>query len=99
VHLDTVEPFVVGSEILSSPRQQTLESAYTDEPFLILPELKSLSRHALKIVDSGLEVRFPVRKLHPVSSQLSGCCFEFDSVGNECYPLVVHKQDLIKDQV
>ena len=32
LHLETVEPFVVGSEILSSPRQMSLESAYTDEP-------------------------------------------------------------------
>ncbi len=58
LHFETVEPFVVGSEILSVPRQLPLETAFTDEPFLILPELKSLSGHALKIVDSNLEVRF-----------------------------------------
>ena len=99
IHLDTVEPFVVASEILSSPRQLPLETAFTDEPFLILPELKSLSGHAVKIVDSSLEVRFPVRKMFPVASQLSGCVFEKDSVGSECFTLVVHKKDLIKDQV
>jgi hypothetical protein len=99
LHLETVEPFVVDSELLSVPRQLGLESAFTDEQFLILPELKSLSSHAIKIVDTGLEVRFPVRKLFPVSSQLSGSCMERDSVGNECYPLMVHKKDLIKDQV
>ena len=99
LHLETVEPFVVMSEILSLPRQLPMEMAFTDEPFLILPELKSLSRHALKVVDSSLEVRFPVRKLFSVPSQISGSCFERDSVGNECFTLVVHKKDLIKDLV
>ena len=43
---------------------------HSDEPFLLLPELKSLSNHALRIFDTSVELRPPLNKVGKQPSQL-----------------------------
>ena len=49
---------------------------HSDEPFLLLPELKSLSNHALRIFDTSVELRAPLNKVGKQPSQLQVNCFE-----------------------
>ena len=60
---DSVEPFEVSHTLTSLKHglPLTSSSAFTDEPFLILPQIKSLSPHDLLVLDSWLEPRAPVR--------------------------------------
>ena len=95
LNLDTVEPFLISSELLSCRNQQKMQTAYSDEPFLLLPEVKALSMHALRIVDSSVELRYPLKRLgQNQPSQLKGCTLYQDSVGNECYAAKVTRSDL-----
>lgn len=75
-------------------------TAYTEEPFLLLPRIRSLSGHAVTICDSWLEVRHPVRLARkmdssPIGSQLKDCHLFTDSECAECFPLVVKREDLL----
>ena len=68
-----------------------METAYSDEPFLIVPEVKALSSHSLRILNSSVEVRPPMKSLNRSTiSQLAGCTMYKDSVANECYAIQVH---------
>ena len=61
----------------------------------------------VKVVDTWLEVRHPVQLLNQqddkhepsrrqhVNSQLAGCYLFKDSVGHECFPLVVRRSNLL----
>ena len=73
-----------------------MQTAYSDEPFLLLPEVKALSGHALRIVDSSVELRYPMKRLGGQNqpSQLKDCTLYKDSVGNECYAMKVSRADL-----
>ena len=53
---DSVEPFEVSRTLTSLKHGLpiTSSSAFTDEPFLILPQIKSLSPHDLLVLDSWL---------------------------------------------
>ena len=96
VDFDTVLPFEQGSELLSCKRQMPINNAYTDEPFLLLPMIKSLSCHPIKIVNSWLEAKHPVEicNKEKMPSQLAECLFNKDSIGTECFPLIVRKDSL-----
>ena len=97
IEMDSISPFEMGSELLSCKRQLPLENAFTDEPFLFLPEIKSLSHHSVKIIDSWLEVKHPVQICgeKKIPSQLAGCVLYKDSIGNECYPLIAKRENLV----
>ena len=72
-----------------------METAYSDEPFLIVPEVKALSSHSIRILNSSVEVRPPMKSLNrSAMSQLAGCTMYKDSVANECYAIQVQRQDL-----
>ncbi len=72
-----------------------MQKAYSDEPFLLLPELKSLTSHSIHILDSTVEVRHPIRRVdNSLPSQLRGCTMYHESVGNECYALEIGRKDL-----
>ena len=72
-----------------------LATAFTDEPFLLLPEIKSLSEHDLVVLDSWLEPRAPVRLVGGASpSQLTGVEVTKDAVCRECRPLIIKAEDL-----
>ena len=74
--------------------QQKLETAYSDEPFLLVPEIKALSEHPLRILNTSVEVRLPMRLLNDSVSQLTGCTLYKESVANECYAIQIKRQDL-----
>ena len=69
---DSVEPFEVSHTLTSLKHglPLTSSSAFTDEPFLLLPQIKSLSPHDLLVLDSWLEPRAPVRYLCAVLKNL-----------------------------
>lgn len=92
--LETVEPFLIGSELLSCRTQQKMDTAYSDEPFLLVPEIKALSNHSVRILNTSVEVRSPMRLLNGSFSQLVGSTLYKDSIANECYAIQVKKQDL-----
>ena len=96
IDFDTILPFEQSSELLSCKRQIPISNAFTDEPFLLLPAIKSLSCHPIKIIDSWLEVKHPVEicDKKKIPSQLADCLFNKDSVGTECFPLIVRKNNL-----
>ena len=73
-----------------------INNAYTDEPFLLLPMIKSLSSHPVKVVNSWLEMKHPVEICNQdkLPSQLAECLFNKDSIGTECFPLIVKKENL-----
>jgi len=95
---DSVEPFEVSHTLTSLKHglPLTSSSAFTDEPFLILPQIKSLSPHDLLVLDSWLEPRAPVRFVGEGDrvSQLSGVEVTCDAICQECHPLVVNSEDL-----
>ena len=97
IHLETILPFELSSELISCKRQLPISNAYTDEPFILLPMIKSLSGHAIKIVDSWLENKQPIEICNheKLPSQLAGCTLNRDSVGTECFPLIARKENLI----
>merc|ERR1712156_707711 len=90
LELETVEPFLISSELLSCRNQQKMQTAYSDEPFLLLPELKSLSNHALRIFDTSVELRPPLNKVGNQPSQLQNCTMYQESIANECFALKVN---------
>ncbi len=98
--LETVDPFSLETR-LRSLRQRQLEQVFTDETFLLMPRLFSLSPHPLKILDSWLEARHPFRqdgiddRQPRFPSQLTGCRLCQDAEGRECFPLTVSKKDLL----
>ena len=96
IDFETILPFELGSDLLSCKRQLPISNAYTDEPFLLLPMIKSLSNHSIQIVDSWMEVKHPVQicSQQKIESQLAGCIFHKDSVGTECFPLIIRKENL-----
>ena len=96
IDFDTILPFEQGSNLLSCKRQIPINNAYTDEPFLLLPMIKSLSCHPIKIINSWLEVKHPVEicNKEKMPSQLAECLFNKDSIGTECFPLIVRKDNL-----
>ena len=67
-----------------------METAYSDEPFLLLPEVKSLSKHALRIFDTSVELRPPLKKMGKQPSQLKECTMYQESIANECFALKVN---------
>ena len=96
IDFDTILPFEQGSELLSCKRQIPINNAYTDEPFLLLPMIKSLSCHPIKIINSWLEAKHPVEicNKEKIPSQLAHCLFNKDSIGKECFPLIIRKDNL-----
>ena len=80
--------------IFSCRTQQKLDTAYSDEPFLLVPEIKALSNHSVRILNTSVEVRSPMRLLNGSFSQLVGSTLYKDSIANECYAIQVKKQDL-----
>merc|ERR1712126_442410 len=95
--LDTVEPFEVTRTVTSLKHGLPLATAFTDEPFLLLPEIKSLSEHDLVVMDSWLEPRAPVRLVGGGASppsQLTGVEVTKDAVCRECKPLIIKAEDL-----
>ena len=92
---DTIEPFDVSRECLTQHHQPlTSGNAFTDEPFLLFPQLKSLSCHELTVVDSWLEPRHPLQLVQPVTSQLKDCRVPKDSLCQECFPLIIRQKDM-----
>ena len=96
MYFETVLPFELGSDLLSCKRQLPISNAHTDEPFLLLPIIKSLSSHPVRIVNSWLEVKNPVEicSQDKIPSQLAQCLFHENSIGTECFPLIVRKENL-----
>lgn len=86
-----------------------LFQAFTDESFLLKPKLTSLSVHPIRIIDSWIEVKQPVRldisgssntaatskKKTRQPSQLANAAMYQNSFGVEIYPLIVQKSDLL----
>ena len=66
-----------------------MQTAYSDEAFLLLPEVKSLSKHAIRIIDTSVELRSPIRKMGKQPSQLKQCTLYHQSICNECFALKV----------
>ena len=101
IECDTILPFEIGSDLLSCKRQMPISNAYTDEPFLLLPMIKSLSSHPVKVVNSWLEVKHPVEICNQdkLPSQIAECLFNKDSIGTECFPLIVRKENLATDHL
>ena len=67
-----------------------MQTAYSDEPFLLLPEVKALSKHALRIFDTSVELRPPLKKMGNQPSQLNQCTLYKESIANECFALKVN---------
>ena len=86
--------FLFSLYIFSCRTQQKLDTAYSDEPFLLVPEIKALSNHSVRILNTSVEVRSPMRLLNGSFSQLVGSTLYKDSIANECYAIQVKKQDL-----
>ena len=81
---------LISSSPFSCRNQQKMETAYSDEPFLLLPEVKSLSKHALRIFDTSVELRAPLKKMGKQPSQLKECTMYQESIANECFALKVN---------
>ena len=86
--------FLFSLYVFSCRTQQKLDTAYSDEPFLLVPEIKALSNHSVRILNTSVEVRSPMRLLNGSFSQLVGSTLYKDSIANECYAIQVKKQDL-----
>ena len=86
--------FLFSLYSFSCRTQQKLDTAYSDEPFLLVPEIKALSNHSVRILNTSVEVRSPMRLLNGSFSQLVSSTLYKDSIANECYAIQVKKQDL-----
>ena len=93
LHLETQDPFSLETA-LQSLRFKELGLAYTDEPFLVLPTLKSLGPHGIAVRDSWLEPRQPVTLEKEDESQLADCRLYQDCVARECHVAEVKGEDL-----
>eukprot|EP00096_Caligus_rogercresseyi_P005662 TRINITY_DN21630_c0_g1_i1.p1 TRINITY_DN21630_c0_g1~~TRINITY_DN21630_c0_g1_i1.p1 ORF type:complete len:1144 (-),score=382.67 TRINITY_DN21630_c0_g1_i1:80-3382(-) len=94
--LPSIEPFVISTEFLSV-RQRNISRIYTDEPFLCIPEIRSLCSGPIRILDCRMEPRFPVQ---PSSAQEGGDSSLKNSVlyqkgsARDCFCLTVRREDL-----
>ncbi len=94
--LQTLEPFSMESSLLSC-RLRPIQQAHTDEPFLLAPGLRCLTPHSLRVLDSWLEARAPLRpeRQPPPPSQLKGCLLGKASEAKEIFPVEVRRKDLL----
>ncbi|CAB4066450.1 TRAPPC11 [Lepeophtheirus salmonis] len=60
--LNAIEPFVISTEFLSV-RQRNISRIYTDEPFLCIPEVRSLCSGSIRILDCRIEPRFQLKNI------------------------------------
>ena len=74
-----------------------MRQIFSDEVALLFNQITSVSEHPVKIVDTKVELRPPV-KLDPKNpswtSQLSDLSLEQNCRAKECFPVVVAKDDL-----
>ena len=78
LNLETTEPFSLETTVLSL-RLRPVTQAHTDETFFVSPRLRSLTPHVLNVIDSGVELRHPVRLVNETPSQLADCVLYKDS--------------------
>lgn len=90
LNLETVEPFFISSEIFSCKNQQKMSTLYSQEPFLVVPQIKALSKHPIRILASQMEPRNPIKKMGKTPSQLKDNVLYQDSLSNECFALNVN---------
>ncbi|TRY69565.1 hypothetical protein TCAL_07632 [Tigriopus californicus] len=92
--LETIEPFQLDYSI-QSIRMNTIKKVFTDETFLLCPQVKSITHHGIAILDSNVDIRPPMQLFNPTPSQLSQTNLYHHSIGQELYPLIVRRENLL----
>lgn len=92
--LETIEPFKLDYTI-QSIRMKAIKKVFTDETFLLCPQVKSITEHGISILDSGVEIRPPMQLFNPTPSQLAQTNLYHNSIGRELYPLIVKRKNLL----
>ncbi|XP_040569787.1 trafficking protein particle complex subunit 11 [Lepeophtheirus salmonis] len=93
--LNAIEPFVISTEFLSV-RQRNISRIYTDEPFLCIPEVRSLCSGSIRILDCRIEPRFPVEKYSEGEddSSLKNSILFQKGLARDCFCLLVKRDNL-----